>query len=240
MATEIVPTYSISGKLCELIHGARQRVVIVSPYLKIWGHVEDALRAAAKRRIEINLFFRADKAAEYKQSIPQWHSLGARVYTVNNLHAKVYSSESASLLTSMNLYDSSAQNSEEFALLTTEPELVRGSLGYADMLLGKASEIKAPSKAAVFLKSAAGIAANAVGNAVSEVLDRVAPLPGHCIRCGKEIDFNLDRPMCDGCYGSWSKYKSRDYAEKYCHDCGGQKATSFAKPQCPTCWKKSK
>lgn len=53
---------------------------------------------------------------------------------------------------------------------------------------------------------------------------------GHCIRCGDDLDFNMDRPLCRGCFSSWKKYGDKNYAEKFCHGCGEPKKTSVARP----------
>ena len=62
--------------------------------------------------------------------------------------------------------------------------------------------------------------------------------PGHCVRCGKGMDYNPEKPLCDNCYKSWAKYHDPKYEEKYCHSCGNKAKTSFAKPVCYSCFKK--
>ncbi len=43
---------------------------------------------------------------------------------------------------------------------------------------------------------------------------------GFCIRTGKQIPFNTDKPMCDEAFQSWLKFSNEDYPEKYCHFSG--------------------
>jgi hypothetical protein len=43
---------------------------------------------------------------------------------------------------------------------------------------------------------------------------------GYCIRTGKQIPFNLKKPMCVEAYQSWAQYKNFDFQEKYCHKTG--------------------
>jgi hypothetical protein len=45
-------------------------------------------------------------------------------------------------------------------------------------------------------------------------------LMGYCIRTGKPIPFNPERPLCAEAYKSWSMYKNPDFKEKYCHKTG--------------------
>ena len=58
---------------------------------------------------------------------------------------------------------------------------------------------------------------------------------GYCIRSGDGIPFNLGRPLCLDCYRKWAEYENRNYGEIYCHSCGNEAETTFAKPLCRTC-----
>ena len=61
---------------------------------------------------------------------------------------------------------------------------------------------------------------------------------GFCIRCGKEMELNPNKPLCSKCYPIWAKYSDPDYPEKYCHICGKESEQTYAKPVCYTCYKK--
>ena len=43
---------------------------------------------------------------------------------------------------------------------------------------------------------------------------------GYCIRTGREIPFDLSRPMSYDAFQSWNQYKNKDYPENYCHKTG--------------------
>lgn len=68
------------------------------------------------------------------------------------------------------------------------------------------------------------------------------PHTGFCIRTGKEIRFDVDKPLSAEAYKSWSRYQDQLYKEKYCHFSGeasdGQ--TSFAHPILKKNWRKAK
>jgi hypothetical protein len=55
---------------------------------------------------------------------------------------------------------------------------------------------------------------------------------GFCIRTGKKIPFNPQRPLCDSAYNSWIKFSNPNYPEKYCHKTGvsSKGKTSVANP----------
>jgi len=58
------------------------------------------------------------------------------------------------------------------------------------------------------------------------------PQSGFCIRTGVQIPFNIKVPFSKPAYESWSKWKNKDFKEKYCHFSGEHSngETSFAKP----------
>ena len=66
---------------------------------------------------------------------------------------------------------------------------------------------------------------------------------GYCIRCGERIKkFNVKKPLCwdGGCYNEWAVYSNSEYVEDYCHKCGIVWDTTFDKPLCKPCWRKSR
>jgi len=65
---------------------------------------------------------------------------------------------------------------------------------------------------------------------------------GYCIRTGKQIPFNPERPMCDEAYKSWRSYGNEDYAENYCHFSGeaSNGETSYGRPILRKYWHKAK
>jgi hypothetical protein len=64
---------------------------------------------------------------------------------------------------------------------------------------------------------------------------------GFCIRCGKDIPFNIDHPYCFICGGSCShinRFSSSDGGEYYCHGCRDQAYISSENIFCDLCNKK--
>lgn len=45
---------------------------------------------------------------------------------------------------------------------------------------------------------------------------------GTCIRCGSKIKYNINKPLCEDCYLTWSQFRNIDYIERYCHKCGNE------------------
>ncbi|WP_422091252.1 phospholipase D family protein [Tenacibaculum ovolyticum] len=65
---------------------------------------------------------------------------------------------------------------------------------------------------------------------------------GFCIRTGKEIPFNVEKPMEYEAFKRWNKFKDADYTEKYCHFSGelSNGKTSVNKPILNKNWKRAK
>ena len=225
MQSQIISNHHISPAILDLIGEAKSKLTLVSPYVKPWGHLESALMEAVSKGVQIHLIFRADQVDEYKYSLEKLVRMGIQLSAVENLHAKIFLSDHAALITSMNLYDFSSANSEEIGISITDQSLLNQTRDFVKTLEHKAF----PVKKSLVDKISDGIAF------VSDV-KRGLKNEGNCIRCGVTIEFNPDRPMCPKCYKSWSKYKNPDFTEKYCHDCGQPYKTSIARPQCKMCF----
>jgi len=65
---------------------------------------------------------------------------------------------------------------------------------------------------------------------------------GFCIRTGKEIPFNIEKPLSYEAFKMWNKYKDANFPEKYCHFSGelSNGKTSVNKPILNKNWKKAK
>lgn len=175
------------------------------------------------------------------------------------LHAKYYANESAALLSSMNLYEFSQNNNIEFGILTKKSimggltsigvnldseafyyfdqvinnskSMYKRSPEYEDKFLGLAKKY---THSLVEIDELSGeLAIKSTYAKRTHILQTNKDIHfGYCIRTGEKIPFNPDRPLCDAAYKSWSKYKDKDYKEKYCHYSGefSNGKTSFANP----------
>lgn len=77
-------------------------------------------------------------------------------------------------------------------------------------------------------------------NSKKETKKKITPT-GYCIRTGKEIPFNLEKPMSLESFKIWSKYEDPDYPENFCHFSGepSDGDTCMRKPILPKNWKKA-
>ncbi|MBN8227242.1 phospholipase D family protein [Corallococcus macrosporus] len=238
--------------LHRLLTEAEQRIVLVSPYVKFdkLRTLVRPLQAALLKGVKVTLVVREKDYSTGKEdpldsdALTQLRQLGLTVLVLKDLHAKIYLSEKYALLTSLNLLESSFNNSIEIGTWLTA-----GTPEYASVDAFLKNEIyptaqAAPSLSAPQVKTSEAQAPKREPRAAPA---REASMPlqvvinddsdtGHCIRCGDDLDFNMERPLCRGCYNSWKKYGDPTYAEKFCHGCGEPKKTSVAKPLCRPCF----
>ncbi|PZR04351.1 MAG: hypothetical protein DI536_34375 [Archangium gephyra] len=148
---------------------------------------------------------------------------GMHLLQSKDLHAKVYASEKASLVTSLNLLESSFNNSIEVGVWFTA-----GSSGHSQVLGFLRTELK---------DQISDLESQRPAQKRERSKKRAAQeTEASCIRCGTCIKLNEDRPLCRECYGKWKVYENPDYDENYCHACGDDADTTVAKPLCEDCF----
>ncbi len=190
-----------------LIGEAQEYLVLVSPYNDYSVLLGDAV-AQVPEQVELIAICRMDRAKSEQGHIDRLIDLGAHVYLVERLHAKIYANESQVILTSMNLTQSSAVNSREIALRIRDEALHEQILDYIRIRL--------------------------IGTSVA--VHTEVRQGGCCVRCGVGIAFDPDRPLCEDCYPIWAQYANHNYKENFCHDCGQKQRTTYAKPLCGQCY----
>ncbi|MCB1188333.1 hypothetical protein KDL29_14305 [bacterium] len=253
MSVKVLANHRISPEIIDLIDDAREHVVLITPYVQPWGHLEKSVMAACRRNVKVSLYFRSELEKEYQKHITAFRKYGVSVYAVDSLHAKLYLSESMGIVSSMNLYQYSTDNSEEIALVSNDEQVIRELRKFVGKLHARARSTEktatapktpapkqsAPKKAVekVPEKKPAGAFQKLVGS-ISQVLSGSEEL-AFCIRCKAELDYDPDRPLCPKCYKSWSQYGDPDYQEKYCHSCGRKGKTSLARPECLACFREN-
>ena len=105
-----------SYQLEELIKGTRERLVLISPFLRFNRRIRHFLADRNRQRIEIRVVYgKQQLRAEERKWLDSMTSI--RTGYCPDLHAKCYLNERAVLLTSMNLYEFSEVNNHEMGVL---------------------------------------------------------------------------------------------------------------------------
>ena len=239
---EFLTTSGISYRLEEIIKNANDRLIIISPYLKVNDRLKGLLEDKNRMKINVRVIYGKN---ELQPSENNWLASMDSIWTgfCKNLHAKCYLNENEALLTSMNLYEFSQRNNEEMGILASRD---KDSALY--------DEIYQESMRLVRLSEGTRVTVARVDNAEndnrrSSVADTqrkpeptlAAPREGFCIRCKSAIPASKPvRPYCPRCFTSWNRWKNEDYEEKHCHVCGNEHSATMAKPLCRDCYRKYK
>ncbi|MEZ6853155.1 phospholipase D family protein [Halodesulfovibrio aestuarii] len=108
---KFITTQATNFFLEELITQAEQRLILISPFIKLHKKLIQLLEAKRNEGVTIIIVCR-------EQAVNSHLSKIASHLVINpNLHAKCYFTEKASLITSLNLYEFSQVNNDEMGIL---------------------------------------------------------------------------------------------------------------------------
>ena len=241
-----------SHQIDEIIRRAEERVWLISPFIKVADHLKELLNGKDGDGVDMRLVYgKSDLRKGEREWLESLKSL--RIYYRENLHAKCYMNEEFALITSMNLYEFSQINNDEWGILVSrreDRELYREILREAERIFDLAD----------VEKEAARDSQSAAQTPVAERSERrtakrsqkktkrsrkraarrkpALPKTGVCIRDGESIEFDLSNPYCDKCFRSWNRWKNREYEEEKCHACERDWATAIDRPLCLDCHRK--
>lgn len=219
-----------------LIRSASESIIFVTPFIELWVHLKEEMREAISRKVDIKFLIREDATPHRPEDLEWLHANKVKVYLVPNLHAKIYLNEKRILISSMNMHRTSIIDSKDFAMIVKNDDGAKKFREYVSRLIKKATITQTP---------------HLVRNQVSGRIERTSTVrssrsfenrtseDGYCIRSRDKIRLNTEKPLCADCFRQWNRYQNEDYIEKYCHSCGKNAETTFAKPLCLTCWKNS-
>lgn len=225
---KFLDTTGVSYHLQQLINKTNEKLVIISPFLKINDRIKQSLEDKNRMKIDIRIVYGKN---ELHPDENNWlkSMTSIRLSFCKDLHAKCYLNENEAILTSMNLYEFSQVNNNEMGIhidKVKDLELYKDLYEEAQRLIRISDEIvisveKAPTK---------------------EKTPSSDKKTGFCIRTGVQIPFDVNKPMNYDAFKSWSKYGDPEYPEKYCHFSGepSNGETSVSRPILKKNWKKAK
>lgn len=236
---EIITAKGTGFFIEKVIRGARERIVLISPYLKVQKLYLDELKGAANRGIKVSVLFREDEAKQ-DQIDALLEVKGVALFCLPELHAKCYFNEHRFVLTSMNLHDHSERNNKELGIMLeqgSDEPLFQQAVESAQRILEHAAPFATKRSAG---RSMASMPKEAKAKPRVTSVYRASTKHPHeqayCIRCADRINFDVERPFCSDCYWEWAQWQNEDYKEEHCHRCGQERTTSFAKPLCRMCY----
>jgi phosphatidylserine/phosphatidylglycerophosphate/cardiolipin synthase-like enzyme len=128
----------------ELIKDARDRLILISPFLKLNDRMKELL--ADKNRLKIDVRIVYGKSELQPDEIKWLQGLSfIRTSFCKNLHAKCYMNEELAIITSLNLYEFSQVNNNEMGVLlrrSEDGELYRDAYDEAQRIIRISDEVR--------------------------------------------------------------------------------------------------
>jgi hypothetical protein len=256
---EFLTTQGTAYHLENIIMNASKWLILICPYLNITENFLHRLQDADRRGVQICMVFgKKELNREEEIKLRKLKKLSLRFY--KNLHAKCYTNEHTMIITSMNLLGFSEKTNREMGILIRKDELNDRKI-YEDAIseiksiieLSKEEDISAEVKEQDIKSSRADYASTkkdtrsrsgeGLLNSLKAILTKDVSSfffkYGHCIRCNKQIPYDLDKPYCKECYFSLGDATDSSHVEKFCHTCGKEYNTRLNYPQCRNCYQKS-
>ena len=227
MAT-FLNTTGVSHYIEQLLKNTHEKLILISPYLKMNDRIKQNLQDLDRFKIDIRLVFRDNKLSPTEQN---WLAALPTIRTslCDSLHAKCYLNENEAIVTSMNLYEFSQVNNREMGIHVTkeqDPDLYSDIHDEAMALLRGSDEIR--------------VTVSEVKKASDNRKANSTPIEGFCIRCHAQVKLNPKVPYCKDCYNKWKKKSDESELESYCHICGQPNKSTIIKPTCYKCYRSNK
>lgn len=128
----------------ELIKDARERLIIISPFLKLNDRIKELLEDKNRMKLDIRMVY---GKSELQPEELNWlrNQEFIRTSFCKNLHAKCYMNEQSCIITSLNLYEFSQVNNNEMGVLIErdkDAELYKDAYEEALRLIRVSDEIR--------------------------------------------------------------------------------------------------
>ena len=137
-------TSAASFYLEEIIRSARDRLILISPLLKLNDRIKELLEDKNRLKVDVRIVYGKN---ELQPEEINWLRGRAFIRTsyCKHLHAKCYLNEQFCIVTSLNLYDFSLVNSNEMGILISraeDAELFQSAAEEAQRILRISEEVR--------------------------------------------------------------------------------------------------
>lgn len=128
----------------ELIKNASERLILISPFLKLNDRIKELLEDKDRLKIDIRIVY--GKSELQPDEINWLKGLSfVRTSFCKNLHAKCYMNESSCIITSLNLYEFSQVNNNEMGIFIDrdeDAEIYKDSYEEAQRIIRISDEVR--------------------------------------------------------------------------------------------------
>ena len=128
----------------ELIKNASERLILISPYLKINDRIKELLEDKNRLKIDVRIVY---GKSELQPAEINWLNKLPFIRTsfCKNLHAKCYMNESSCIITSLNLYEFSQINNHEMSVFISrddDSEMYKDTYEEAQRIIRSSDEVR--------------------------------------------------------------------------------------------------
>jgi len=223
----------------DLIKNASERLILVSPYLKLSKDFKELLTYRNSKDKVTTVIFGKQELNPDEMKFLQGLRFIALKYN-EDLHAKCYVNDNKMIITSLNLYAFSMANNKEMGVLIdkndpADTDLFNDALKEVDYINETSQRFDLNFPKPVFAKQTETKSISSMPAAKQSTTET-----GFCIRTGVSIPFNVEKPMSYDAYKTWNK--NPDSPENFCHYSGeaSDHKTSVNKPILGKNWSKAK
>lgn len=234
----------ISSALTDLIKNSEKEIFLVSPYIKLTSISKKYIQSTEGKNIDIHFVHRSDAPLKSEDQSFLKQLKNVKIYSCDDLHAKCYLNENFGVISTMNMHEHSQTYNWEMGVGFSKKEdstlyretlkeimrILEASGSKSSNTAKKTYQATKPQKISPKLKNPPK------KGLLGKALDSVFGEMGYCIRCEEVIDYDVEKPYCDKCFASWSRYKNGNYREKHCHMCGIECSSTKIRPMCNDCY----
>ncbi len=238
---KFINTRKAVSEIEDLIKNAGERLILVSPYLKLSKDFKELLTYRnSKDKITTVIFGKQELNPDEMKFL---QGLRFVILKYNeDLHAKCYVNDDKMVITSLNLYEFSMANNKEMGVLIdkndpADSQLFEDAFKEVDYINQTSQRFELNAPKPTFIKQSDYKSSKEKSNAIPTTNGK-----GFCIRTGVEIPFNVEKPLSYDAYKKWNEFGDPDYPERFCHYSGepANGETSVSRPILRKNWKKAK
>lgn len=142
--TKFLNTSATNYYLEELIKGASDRLVLISPFLKLNDRIKELLEDKNRLKIDVRIVY---GKSELQPEEINWlkELIFVRTSFCKNLHAKCYINENSCIITSLNLYEFSQVNNNEMGVhisRSEDPDIYKDAYEEAQRIIRISDEVR--------------------------------------------------------------------------------------------------
>ena len=93
---KLIHSYQIGPAIVDAIKDSKSKCILVSPFVKFWGHLRTELERAIERQVEVIFYMRkpdpnySNDVEKVERAVVDIQAIGGDIRLVSDLHAKVY------------------------------------------------------------------------------------------------------------------------------------------------------